>query len=189
MLRNPSHNMKGGVAMTLDELLDTCRHSSEDDWNLMHCWGGRSGPSYLDQFLWSGSLDDNLEHYAHGMRASYKPNLAIGIAWGLEIQPGRNRYEADWATNFPDSEASGHFLDFFYQGMFINREVWVSVDGGRCMLPAPRRILDDAEGPAPKTVGFSISGWQYDFFRTVDALEKHSDFDTYVKQAGFEVVD
>jgi hypothetical protein len=71
--------------MNFDELLDTCARASPPDWNLITCWGARSGPSYLDQFvpgLYEGEFQ--LRHQEHGMRASYEPDVLIGIAWGLD---------------------------------------------------------------------------------------------------------
>src|SRR5687768_439239 len=71
--------------MTLDELLTTCAGSSPDDWNTITCWGARSGPSYLDQFVPgmsrndSGAMEFRLHHREHTNRAAYKPDLSINI--------------------------------------------------------------------------------------------------------------
>jgi hypothetical protein len=87
-------------------------------------------------------------------------------------------FQEEWANNFPDPQASSAFVDFFYNGMLAAREVYVVVDGGRADIPLPHRRDD-----------LTISRWQYNFFRVLDGLEKASDFDQYLQQAGITVRD
>jgi hypothetical protein len=183
--------------MTLDELLTCCAASTPADWNTITAWGARSGPSYLDRFMPvekgrpDGDTVYELQHEQHGMRASYEPDLAISIAWGLDLSPslspvdGPRTFNEDWATGFPDPEATAHFLDFFYYGTLVEREVYVNVDA-RCNLPLPRKEFD-GEGSDAKLKALTITPWQQSFFRTLNALETTVDYDSYLRRAGFEV--
>ena len=172
--------------MTLNELLEVCGASSAEDWNLVS-WG----PAYLDWLLSSeggGGENYQLRTAAHDSRAAYKPDLAIGIAWGLETNPRSGLgdephiFKEDWATKFPDPDATRHFLDFFYNGALVAREPYVSVDG-RCDLPIPKRETDGED----VVTGLTITQRQYDVFRVLNALVTTVDYDSYVQRAGFKV--
>lgn len=175
--------------MTLDEFDNLCAHSSRDEWTVVPCWGARSGPSYLDQFR-AGNPGDPLEHYEQSVRASYQPNLAVGLAWGLDLTPDReDGWWEPWVEKFSDKEASAHFIDLLYSGTLVDRRVYVSVDGGRCMLPVPRKDYAEDTPTGGQVTAYWISRRAYAFFRLIDSLEKESDFDYYVQQAEFEVRD
>jgi hypothetical protein len=115
--------------------------------------------------------DENVREETHGMRAAYRPDISIGIAWGYPSNPN---WREPWVETFSDQSASSDFADFFYNGMLVAREVYIVVDGGRAYIPLPRRDL-------------TITQWQYDFFRVLDGLERESDFDRYLEQAGIRV--
>lgn len=185
--------------MTLQELLDLCAGSSAADWNSVTAWGARSGPSYLDRFMAvetrrredDKDLTYELRHEEHSMRAAFKSNVAIGIAWGMYVDPtldisaAPRRFDEDWATNFPDPDATWHFVDFFYCGALVNRESYVNVDS-RCNLPLPKKEFD-GEGLDTKITALTITPWQRDFFRVLNALETSVDYDSYLHRAGFKV--
>lgn len=165
--------------MRLSELLNTCARSSPDDWNLITCWGARAGPSYLDQFMpgeYGGEFQ--VRHNEHSMRASYKPDVSVGIAWGLDpdnvFPEDRRTFKEAWSEAFADSSWTYHLADFFFCGNLVQREPFLAVDGGRCYLPAPHHDL-------------TVTEWERDFFRVLDALEKHSDYDDYFGRAGFKI--
>lgn len=180
--------------MTLDELLSLCAASSPQDWNTMTAWGARSGPSYLDRFMPTETrrqeddqgLTYELQHEEHSMRASYKPDLQIGIGWGMSVFPSERKFEEDWATQFPDPEASWHFVDFLYGGALVERKSYVNVDS-RCNLPLPRREIEGG-GADAEVKALTVTAWQRDFFRTLNALETSVDYDDYLRRAGFKVV-
>jgi hypothetical protein len=181
--------------MTLEEVLNVCGSSSSDDWNLV----SSSGPSYSSRFLpletrageGDPELTYELRHEEHWMRASYKPDLAIGIAWGMYADPplpGERPeiFHEEWATQFPDDRPTLHLIDLFYFGALIDRQYYVYVDS-RCKLPLPRRVFapDDKGG---KVTALTITPWQRDFFRVLNALETTVDYDGYVARAGLTVV-
>jgi len=167
--------------MTLDELLHICAHSVREDWEVIHC--GHFGPSYLDQFSEMHGGDEAvwLEHKHHAARAVYGPDIAIGLAWGLELN---TNYTEDFHTGFDNPSASSSILDFLYHGALVHREVAVAVDGGKCYLPQPE--LTTREG---RVTGYTVTRRRRDIFRMFDSLEKRSDFDHYIRAARFEVVD
>ncbi len=123
------------------------------------------------------------------MRAAYKPDLAIGIGWGMNVQPALDgdarTFDESWATSFPDPGASWHFIDFLYHGTLVERQSYVTVDA-RCNLPLPRREVD-GEGADAEVTGLVITSWQRDFFRVLNALETSVDYDDYLRRAGFQV--
>lgn len=166
--------------MTLDELLTTCAQSSTDDWNTITCWGARSGPSYLDQFIPSEFRGVyRLEHRTHAQRSAYRPHLSINIGWGLDPDEewgGHKRdLRSDYFDHFDDSGWSMNYCDFFYNGNLVAREGYAVVDGGRAILPLPNHE------------GF-VTQWEHDWFRVLDGIGLYvSDYDSYFHRSGLRV--
>lgn len=174
--------------MKLDEFLKNIIHSKIEDWTVISCWGGNSGPSFLNQFIvWnSGSGEfQNLEIESHSMVASYRNNLSIMIAWGLKHN---DNFIEEWANNFSVQRAASDFVDFFYNGALVLREIIVSVDGGRCYLPLPKLEFDNK---GKKVTRLYVSKYKSRF---VEMLNKFSstynyNYRNYLSQSGIEVVD
>lgn len=165
--------------MTLDELLSTCASSEQADWNVITCWGAGMGPAYLDEFIPMESQGEyQLRHNAHSMRASYKPDISIGIGWGLSpgdaFPDSQDEPERKWSTSFPDTSVGISFLDLLYCGALVHRERFATVDGGRCYLPWPSHDL-------------TVTQVSHDLIRMLDQLEKQSEFDRYFGQAKFKI--
>lgn len=57
-----------------------------------------------------------------------------------------NTDEEDQTNVFPDKTATSNFVDFFYSGVLFYRDIYVSVDGGRCSLPLPKMVIDEGTG-------------------------------------------
>jgi hypothetical protein len=164
--------------MKLEDLLATCAKSKPEWWKVIPCGGGVSGPSFLD--LWGSDADDEpVLLGSHTMRAAYRPDISIALAWGLVAH---DEVEESWTLTFAHGAASSHFVDFLYNGALVERGLYVSVDGGRCKLPIPQRDLTD-----PASDGLWITRWQHDFFALLNRLEAVADFDLYLRDAGFEV--
>jgi hypothetical protein len=103
--------------MTLDEILNTVAGSTRDDWNIIHCWGG--GPSFLDSFsVWTGGADRwGLEHDQHGIRAAYRPDVSLGVAYGLDYMREDGKpllLDYEWAKQFVDSRVTGSWVDVLW---------------------------------------------------------------------------
>lgn len=155
-----------------------------------------SSPTYLGRFLPTETrrnpndeaLTYELQHEEHPSRASYRPNVLVGMAWGLDVRPGNSRrtFDEEWATKFPDPEASWHYVDFFYGGTLVERTSYVYVDS-HCDLPLPEKEIE-GEGIDATVSALTITPWQRDFFRLLNALDSGVDYDSYLTRAGFQIV-
>ena len=172
--------------MNLREYAKRIIATTSDDWTILTCWGFGSGPSYLESSSveMNGQGDfSNIEIESHGMRASLKSDLSIWIAWGYPSNP---EFREPWANQFPDSQASSHILDFFYNDVLVFRDIYVDVDGGRCYLPLPERELY----PETREIRrYTVARDKYAFFKMFDSFERMSDFERYFKEADFYLVD
>jgi len=166
--------------MTLDDLHRICVGSEPDDWRVID-----RGPQLLLPEAHSWINDDTGQHEqfeSHLYRAAYKPNLSIGLAWGM---PYLDRFEAPWANRFPNPSASSHLLDILYNGMLVDRHPRIYVDGSRAGLPLPE--MEHIDDNATVT-NLRITRWQYRFFALIDQLEGKAEFQRYVEWATFEIV-
>jgi hypothetical protein len=119
------------AAVTLDEILATFLNSSQADWS-----DDLSTPTFL-----YGSPADEDDKRAHHGRKVYKPDIAIGLAWGSTVN---DSYHDPWLNKYPDkSPGRSFFIDLLYNGQVVYRELGVSVDGGRYTLPAGRGVMSD----------------------------------------------
>ncbi len=173
--------------MTLQEVMDTVIRSSRDDWHKITCWGARSGPSYRERFTfwrtWEGQLGV-LEAEGQSNVAVYMPNASITLAFGLD---DLEDFREEWANKFPDPKASSSYVDVFYNGALVFRDVYVTVDGGRVHLPLPTPKLDEAK---KKVIALEVPKRRHDFIRLVESLEGSvAEFDRYFQDAGFKIVD
>jgi len=172
--------------MTLREYAAEILQSSHDDWTVNVCWGSGSGPSYHDRIsVWTTGTGkfSNIEVKSHSTLASLKTNLSIGIAWGF---PHNEDFKESWANSFPDEHAASAYVDFFYNGTLIFRDVYVSVDGGRAMIPLPDREFDPVTHEVRR---LTVPLDKHKFFRLLDRLEKVSDFDRYFGQTRIQIVE
>ena len=152
--------------MTLDELVAACVASSAADW-LVHEDGGHP-----------------VDPRGQPARAAYKPDLAIGLAWGLVVT---DPFQEPWANSFADSHASTHWLDVLYNDALVDRQLYVAVDGGRMYLPLPDREFegDPSDGVVAR---LTITPAQDAFFRVLASMATSHDFGEYVRRAGIEIL-
>ena len=174
--------------MTLSELMDKIIVSDREDWHIITCWGGNSGPSYHDEFTfyetWAREHHGVLEARSHGNVAVYMPDVSITLAFGLYALKD---FKEEWANKFADPHASSSWVDVFYNNALVFRDLYVTVDGGRSSLPLPTRRFDDAK---EKVIALEVPQRQHDFIRLVRSLEGSvQEFDRYFNNAGFKIVD
>lgn len=151
--------------MTFDKLIRIIIGSSSEDWNTIDC--NRPNPS----FGYAVDPNDDI-HYSV---AAYKPDLAITMAWGM---PCLKDFKEPWTDRFADKKASSRYVDVFYSGSVVFRDLFVVVDGGRASLPMPKAGTNE------------VKVLEATFIRTLDELNSStSRYDDYLKQAGFELVD
>lgn len=169
--------------MTLDEYKAKILATTDDDWTRISCWGAGAGPSFRDALsVWTkgGGEFHNLEIDSHSEVLSLKSDLLISVACGITHN---DDFIEKWANSFPDKHASSSFVDFFYANQLIFRDIYVSVDGGRCRLPLPDIKLDDSESGVQS---LTVPDEKYQFFRVLNGTSH--DYDGYLRRAGIEVV-
>jgi len=79
----------------------------------------------------------NVEHGSH----TYKHDL------NLRIQENETnmRFTAKWANEHPDSDAYKVKYEIYYGNSLIETKILVSVDGGRAILPIPKRNTNQVD--------------------------------------------
>lgn len=160
------------MQMILKDYKKAILGTSIGDWTSIACWGAGAGPSFRDAIHESTLAGVSSTHVeSHSNILSLKANLNIQIAHGLSC---REDYVASWTKNFTDSAASSYFIDFFYANQLIYRDTYISVDGGRCLLPSP------STGTEKGTL--QVSEDKYEFYRL---LNDFHDYDDYMREAGF----
>lgn len=169
--------------MGLEELRQIIGESDRGDWNIISCL---DVPSYLS---WGPNAFPEPEYNEHLARAAYRPNISLGLAWGIQQL---ENFQADWVQELDEPlkrPAPLFIADILFNGMLVAREHLVLVDGGRCYLPIPH-------------IGtMRVSRWDHDFAKLLDALglehgvgggvgdPSRSEFDDYFRRAGLEVGD
>lgn len=165
--------------MIYEDFINLIMNSTVAEWNIISCWGYGSGPSYKTKFefydVYNGK-DAVLKEESHGMYAVYKPNISVSLAYGLTLN---DDFKEKWANSFPDPQASSHYLDLFYINSFVDRIVYVSVDGGRAKLPIPKSVND-----------LTVKTEDYYLIKLIDAMEAEAtNFDDYFRRASLELND
>lgn len=162
--------------MTYNEYMRTVLGSTDADWNVITCWGSGSGPSYRERIVIIGTPDgQRLETESHSSAAAFLPDLAITMAWGFKHL---DEFSEPWANSFPDKHASSSWLDFFYNGALIGRDLYVEVDGGRVMLPIPDRET------------LVVSRRDYQLVRLLQSLSGTTySFEEYFRRAGLKLAE
>lgn len=159
--------------MRLNELLQIIRESNKEDWNVIES----------NTLLSHVTTDSDNRVYAdyHTNRASYIPDVSIGLAWGLNCNLD---FREEWANCHPDPHASSHFLDVFYNGMLVYRVVYVVIDGGRSYMPLPRREINENH----ETLGWYITSEEYEFFKLFNSIQPFdTQYESYLRRSGIEV--
>ncbi|AYQ56376.1 hypothetical protein MS2017_0642 [Bathymodiolus thermophilus thioautotrophic gill symbiont] len=165
--------------MTLDEYKKLIVETSTEDWINIPCGAG-SGSSYRDAIKGGGEFN-NIEIDSHGEVLSLKKDLLVSVAWGMTHN---DDFVEKWANLFPSSHASSSFVDFFYANQLVYRDIYVAVDGGRCLIPLPEIQIDESTHEIKELV---VSKEKYKFFRLLNGTGY--DYDRYFKRTGIEIID
>ena len=159
--------------MKSEELLKVIRESTSEDWNVIES----------NTLLSNVTTDDNNVVYAecHTNRAAYRPDISIGLEWGLNCNA---HFYEKWANCHSDPQASSHFLDIFYNGMLVERIVYVVIDGGRSYMPLPHREINEKN----ETIGYYITHEEYELFQLFNLIQcLDTQYDSYLSRSGIEV--
>jgi hypothetical protein len=159
--------------MTLIELMSVVCSSQPEEWNHIVCWGASSGPAYHDHLQFYEAFDGSkhvLHVSSHTNVIAYIPDVSVTVAYGLKWM---DDFREPWVTQFPDPKATSSFADVFYNGALVFRTEYVTVDGGRTMLPLPR-----------SRTSLAIPESQAQFVHLLDRFGKRSSFDLDFVRAG-----
>lgn len=173
--------------MTLEEYEAKILASTEKDWTRINCWGAGAGPSFKNAFsVWTTGSGDfyKSEVDSHNEVLSLKSDLLISVACGITHN---DDFIEDWANSFPDAKASSAFVDFFYMNQLVFRDIYVTVDGGRCRLPLPEINYSFSNDFNPDKKRLTVPQGKYQFFGILNYAEY--DYDEYLRRAGIEIVD
>jgi|SRR5690554_3248799 len=113
--------------MTLDNLIQTIRTSTPDDWYGLD----PNTPFYKHRIVMNGNTPTTDQHLAF---ASYKEDLCITMGWDLVEN---ENFIEPYANNNPDRNSKSMWLDVFFNDALVFRMLYISVDGGRFELPIP----------------------------------------------------
>lgn len=157
--------------MKLRDLLRVVSGSGVEDWTILF------RPTYRYRIVETRKPDgsrDRLMADEHAVAFSYRPNLAIGMAYGLVEQ---GAYTLPAQHRFAGENARTRFVDVFLEGRLAHRETVVVVDRQRCLLPMPR----DWNPPIAVPEGL------FSLVRLVHELAgPPTDFDAYFADAGMQ---
>jgi hypothetical protein len=157
-----------------DEITRMVTASSPDDWTVLG-----DGPIYLDRFTQVHSGDRHwMEADSHYYLAVYQADVNLRLAWGITLDDKLSFEGWTW----PDRSITRLLVDALWQGALVARWAVLSVDGGRCYLPNPRR---DSSSSAP-TVAWTAEASEIALARLLQRLTRPSDTDfaRYLEQAG-----
>ena len=109
---------------------------------------------------------------------TYKPDVELTI----EKDSKDERFEEDWCKEFPDEKASKVIMKIFYSNSFVKSYLYVWVDGGRFILPPPKRGEKN-----------TITRFQYNLGRILNETRNNTisqeDYNQQIDRAGFEILD
>lgn len=155
--------------MNLRNLLGTVAGSGVGDWTILF------RPTFRHRIVEIAKPDgsrDRLQSDEHMVAFSYRPNIAIGMAYGMVEQ---GAYELPPSHPFGRENARTRYLDIFLEGRLAHRETVVAIDRHRCLLPMPR----DWNPPV------AIPVMQYAMVRLIhDLAGPPTDYDEYFTGAG-----
>lgn len=157
--------------MHFDEVQAILANSAPEDWHYVPCHNG-TGPAYADQWqlVNEGSKEWFAEHKNHPHRATYKPNVNLTIAYGMELQSG-SRFtwlEAGFPSAIKDQAQVADYeaIDIFWAGSLIERRHYYSVTSESVRIPAFQHHWDG------ESVG-TVTEAELHFLETVDSLENN----------------
>lgn len=157
--------------MRLQDVLGTVAGSAVEDWAILFRPTFRYRVSGVPE---PGGSRDRLEVDEHRIAFSYKPDIAITMAYGL-VEEGA--YQLPPGHRFAQENARTLYVDIFLEGRLVFRETVVSVDRHRGLLPMPR----DWNPPIQIPVA------QYSLVRLLHALAgPPTDFEEYFTNAGMK---
>jgi|SRR6266568_6658347 len=134
----------------------------------------------IERVILESNPVDDWNHHSDAKRsiASYKRdlNLRFEIEYTDEgVQ--RENFKEPWANRHPDPSATGYWCNMYYGATLVKRYILVSVDGGRVMLPIPKK---GAKNVRPN----QVLPFEYKVAQIHDTLRA---LDEYMKRSGLSI--
>jgi hypothetical protein len=175
--------------MRLDELLPVLSETDASHWEVLEGY-----PIFHHSFEISsrGGGDPAITGVeTHTNRAILRSDVDIALEWGARRMPDEEEYYA-WNDPqlFPDAGVRSFWVDLFYRGSVVYREMLAYVDGGRAVLPvADSRPADPATSSATPQRKFEgqTSRQEYELARLIDTLGGGGEYESYFARSGFKV--
>ena len=155
--------------MNLREILRRISESAPSDWQLIF------RPTFRHRFneiLTAEGEVAALDQDEHAVMFTLRSDIEISMAYGM-VDQGAVPLSSD--NPFAGENARTVFLDIFYQGRTVHREVILKVDRNRCLLPLPTSWEKPVMVPLR----------QANLVRLIHSLAgPPTDFESYFEQAG-----
>jgi hypothetical protein len=167
---------------SLTDIRTMIRASSADDWEVPLV-----GPTYLNAFgMVSDASRQWMEQSEHYHRAAYRPDVSLGLAWGLPASHADDRQNFPWSDRFIDRAVDLDIVDVLWNGMLIDRREIARVDGGRGTLPYARSMVIDSGQTFPEVVGETTNPYDVHLARLTHVLGggRLEDFEEHFRRSG-----
>jgi hypothetical protein len=167
---------------SLAEMRSIIRASTVDHWEVTLI-----GPTYLNAF---GTVSDQsgtwLEHKEHVHRAVYRPDVSLGLAWGMDVYSDDLPIHAPWSDRFSDPTIHLQYIDVLWNGMLIDRREIAKVDGHRGTLPHARPMVVDTGQDWPEAIGETSNPYDVQLARLTHVLGGGSleEFESHFRRSG-----
>lgn len=155
--------------MNYAQLLKALGNSHPGDW---HYIPGHSGSG--DSLAYSvGMVNGQVEIESHPHRAVYRDDIALTIAYGIELEsiaePTWNDTERRFVEAVADKPVEAKFtiIDVFWNGALVHREPFWVIGSDRAWCPVWDSFYDGPDGPETR----SVDTWRVKFLETVEQLE------------------
>lgn len=168
--------------MRLTDLLTTIYSSDPEHWNSID-------PPYAKYLTHLEVEGRSVQAESFGYHAKwiYVEDIHISLAISEEIDRQGSDYQADWNV-WPDKRIEEHYLDILVGGQVVFRQLVLSVDGGRVILPSPKLETVDTGQMWHEPFTNSVTELQFELARFIAGVQGNRDFEVYFKQAGFVVL-
>ena len=165
--------------MELSKLRETVTETNDEYWHQLVV-----GPYYHDRPFVEGDNYTGTSH-SHYNRAVLHSDVNVSLEWGYEHETNEDG-DYPW-SDFPDKKVRSMFVDVFYAGSLVDRNVLYVVDGHRAILPNYRTVRTDDGGPFEfdsATWEHRDSKWEFLLAQLINQLSGNSEFASYFARSG-----
>lgn len=181
--------------MRLATIRQMITDSTLGDWNDIQGLGSGTAASPLT--AWDKSTTSagwELYLAAHHQVLVHVEDVSLSIAYGMPqdiAEPTAQDLMPDWNGFADDSPLRVTWADIMWNGNPVDRYAMTVVDGARAILPWPVPTFEPASKVAAGTaVAYEVPKFHAHLARLLDESRGgRSEFDRYLAEAGFKVVD